>query len=69
MYKGSEVGKKLGALENRKMANEAGLSSHIRGLGFILSEWEATDAALKWITFLAKLSLAFLGAKMLNYFW
>lgn len=51
------------------MANEAGPSSHTRGLGFIFSEWEAAGVTLKWITFLAKLNLAFLGVKMLNYFW
>lgn len=37
------------------MAKEADLSGHIRGLG-VLSEWEATGVALKWTTFLVKLS-------------
>ena len=48
------------------MANEADLSGHTRGLGFILNEWEATGVSLKGLLFL--LNLALLDAKMLN-FW
>lgn len=59
MCKGPEVGKSLACWETERRLMRPGLYPN---------EWEVTGIQQKWTTSLIKLSLAFLGTKMLSYF-